>query len=324
MTTKKKAKSVAKPKKKKLKLQPLKIHAKCVLDKPGILKHIKHAMKRGLPSVQPAIAEHTGEVVLVGAGNSVKGFADYVRGHQSARHPIVAVKAAHDWLMEQGIVPDLCIMVDPQENQTRYFQHVNKHTKYLVASQCHPKLFDHFLKQNAKVLIWHCLANAGEKEYLASDKKDGTRRYPGPHILVTGGTTSGLRAICLCYMFGFAHFHLYGFDSCSNTGVSGHVSHEKMIEVFVKDAKGKQESFMTTPAMAKQAEEFHILFQVLPDFKCHIYGHGLIRAVVEEAKRKAIRKENNEDMLPTRDKPKPGVEPVQGDNSKRGTKKARA
>lgn len=295
------------------KLVPLKIEARCIADKKTLLKHIRTAMKRDMSEVMPALVNHDGQIALVGAGVTVKDYVDNIRGHQQAGHPIVAIKAAYDWLMEEGIVPDLCVMVDPQENQTRYFKHLNKHTKFLIASQCHPKLFDHF--EGYAALRWHCFSNVGEKELL--------EKLPGRHVLVTGGTTSGLRAICLSFMLGFHKFHLYGYDSCSNTGVGGHISSEKMIPVYVNDSKGNPREFMTTPAMAKQAEEFPHLFNVLPGFTCHIYGDGLIRAVVDEIKRNEEKKVN-EDFVSTGGEPTKGVRPVPPASARKGTKKKRA
>lgn len=303
------------PKKKKVnkkKLVPLKIEAKCVATKPTLLKNIVSSMERDMPEAVPTLLNHDGQVVLVGSGVTVKNYVENIRAHQKNRQPIVAIKGAYDWLMEEGIVPDACVMVDPQANQTRYFKHLNKHTKFLIASQCHPKLFDHFDGYNA--IRWHCFANCGEQEALS--------KFPGKHVLVTGGTTSGLRAICLTFMLGFQKYHLYGFDSCSNTGVCGNVSKEKMIPVYVNDENGKPREFMTTPAMAKQAEEFPFLFNLLPGFICHIYGDGLIRAVVDEIKRKEMRKEN-EDIVSTGGGPSTGLKPVPVDPPKPRTRTKR-
>ena len=313
MTKKKVVKKKKMTKKQIAKLKPLKIEAKCVAGKRQILNHIKKSMELKMSEILPALLHHDGQVVVVGAGITVRNYVENIKAHQLQRHPIVAIKGAYDWLMEEGIVPDTCIMVDPQANQTRYFTHLNKHTKYLIASQCHPKLFKHF--SGYAGIRWHALSNVGENELL--------QKYPGPHVLVTGGTTSGLRGICLTYMMGFAHFHLYGFDSTGNSGVRGHVSHEKLVSVYVNDSNGHPEEFRTTPAMAKQAEEFPYLFNALPGFKCHIYGKGLISAVVDEIKRKEQRR-HDKDIVSAGDEQDKSLLPVQGNTAKRGTKKKRA
>ena len=297
----------------KKKLVPLKITAKCIASKPKLLSHIKLSMERTMPEVAPALLNHDGEIVLVGSGVTVKNFVGSIREHQKAGQPIVAIKGAYDWLMEEGIVPDMCVMVDPQANQVRHFKHLNKTTKFMIASQCHPKLFDHF--KDYQAIRWHCFANCGEQQVLS--------KFKGSHVLVTGGTTSGLRAICLTFMLGFHKYHLYGFDSCSNTGVCGGISKEKMIPVYVNDSNGKPREFMTTPAMAKQAEEFPHLFNVLPGFTCHIYGDGLIRAVIDEINRKKLRQEN-EDSISTAGGPSTGLKPIPSDPPNKRTGKKRA
>lgn len=259
-------------KKKAKKLRPLVINAKCVSDNKTLLKNIKSAMKHRLPVLWPAPVHHDGHMVMVGAGPTALNFLDSIRNQRKAGRPIVAIKGAHDWLMENDIVPDMCVMVDPQENQTRYLQKKHEKTIYLVASQCHPKIFSH-LKGN-KVLLWHAHSKIGEDKIVGKGQ-----------MLVSGGTTSGLRAINIGHVMGYSRFEFYGYDSCGNTGVSGHVATEKMIEVHVNG-----EVFMTTPAMAKQAEEFQHMFNMIPGLSARLFGDGLIKAVMEERQKKINKK----------------------------------
>lgn len=251
----------------KLQQNKLQIKAKCVHGSPILLKHIKSALKRRLPELMPAPVRHDGHMVLVGAGPSVSKYIDSIKEQRKAGRPIICIKGSHDWMVENDIPIDMCIAVDPQESQVRYFQKAQKNTVYALASQCHPKLFTHL--KDCKILLWHAYSKVGEEKYLKG------------RMCVLGGTTSGLRAMCIAYLLGFSRLEMYGFDSCSNTGVSGHTSHEKMLHVRVND-----EDHFATPAMVKQAEEFQEMFKMLPDLSVRIYGDGLIKSVMEEKRKK--------------------------------------
>src|SRR4051812_48167354 len=96
-------------------LIPLTIGTKCVLDEAGLYEHMRLALERGLPLL-PECGDHGGTVVLVGSGASVKGQLESIRKQRESGYVIVAIKDAHDWLLENGVVPDYAVAVDPQEH----------------------------------------------------------------------------------------------------------------------------------------------------------------------------------------------------------------
>jgi hypothetical protein len=245
-------------------VNPLVVKSRCALDEAGLYEHIRLALERGLPLVleQP---KHEATAILVAPGPSVRGYLEKIRQLQKDGHPIVAITSAHDWLMENDIIPDYAVAIDPLPEQKRWFQRKNVKTRYMVGSQCHPDTFDYF--EGCKVFLWHLYVREGQT-------------YPPNSELITGGTTAGLRAINLFYAIGFRSFVLYGYDSCLSKGqlrIGGTDNGDKTIEVICGG-----ETFLTTPPMAAQASEFQNLFACMPDIAIESHGYGIITKILEE------------------------------------------
>ena len=248
---------------------PLKIDTKCVATDETLLAQIEANSKRGLPEFIPYPNPHTAHIVLVGSGPSVKGQLDSILEQKKRGRLIVALKGAHDFLLENGIKPDYCVMLDPQEKIVNCVQLKERSITYLIASQCHPAVFEH-LKDNY-VILWHALSKIGEEKILEGK------------VLLGGGTTTGLRTLNMVYSLGYRYAHLYGFDSClteedgetykrvnihSDKGMD---KPGKIIDVWV----GKRR-FWANPAMAAQASEFQQAMAVLNGMKVKVHGDGLI------------------------------------------------
>jgi hypothetical protein len=201
-------------------------------------------------------------------------FVEDIRAQRQAGRPIVAVKAAHDFLCENGIEPDLWLNLDPRD-RTSGIQRHNAHTTYLVASRCPPVTFD-TLKER-KVVLWHSWAEGLEMKALGGGK-----------LAVGGGTTSGMRAINIGYLLGFRNFVLYGYDSCNRAdGIkrfTGEMTGPTM-DVYVGAEKRK---FTCNAAMAQQANEFQMIYSVMPEITVEAKGPGLIAAIIEERRKMAL------------------------------------
>ena len=257
-------------------MQPLKIQAKCVLGPEERLEQIKAACERGLEEFGHS-PPHDKEAVLVGSGPSVKSQIKKIRRLYDEGCFILAIKGAHDFLIEKGIIPHAALAVDPQPHIVRCFRKKLKEGSvrrpvYLIASQCHPELFDYLDDQ--RVILWHLLATSSA-EYLKGK------------LQVGGGSTSGSRGLVLAWLMGFRKFHLFGFDSCLEgegdsklrkiTGERwGGVEKEKIMELV---CEGK--TFYADPAMAAQANEIQDVIRMLEGAQIKAYGKGLIQLIVE-------------------------------------------
>lgn len=255
-------------------MQKLELTVRAAGEPEELCSNIRSSLARGLPELAPAICIHDGTFVCVASGWSMPSFVEEIRAHQKAGRPIVAVKAAHDFLCENGIEPDLWVNLDPRD-RTSGIQRHNAHTTYLVASRCPPATFD-TLKER-KVVLWHSWAEGPEMKALGAGK-----------LAVGGGTTSGMRAINIGYLFGFRNFVLYGYDSCNRAdGIkrfTGEMTGPTM-DVYVGAEKRK---FTCNAAMAQQANEFQMIYSVMPEITVEAKGPGLIAAIIEERRKMAL------------------------------------
>jgi len=198
-------------------------------------------------------------------------FIDEIRAQREMGRPIVAVKAAHDYLCDHGITPDIWVNLDPRD-RTNGIQKANDHTVYFVASRCPPITFDHL--KGRKITLWHSWSDGPECKAL-----------PGGKLAVGGGTTSGMRAINIGYLLGYRKFMLYGYDSCNDAEGKKRFTGEMTgptLDVYVGAEKRK---FTCNAAMAQQANEFQMLYAVMPDITVEAKGPGLIAAIIDERKR---------------------------------------
>lgn len=243
----------------------------CNVPDEAWLGNIEQNIKRGTPQFAPAIVHNAGEIVIVGSGPSVADHIDDIRDYAARDVPIIAVKGAHDWLIEREVVPNLSVCMDAQAKIIECVRHRNERVCYLLASQVHPDVYDWL--SGHSIVMWHAWAGSGEAEVLGPDR-----------LLVGGGSTSGLRAMSLSYLMGFRRFVMFGFDSCLKGNVkrvNGDIA-DNLMDVRVGPAG---EAFTCNGAMAAQAAEFQSNFQMMPGIKVRIVGGGLLAAIMAERQR---------------------------------------
>jgi len=242
----------------------------------GLVDHIRASMLRGLPELVPAFLSHDGTIVLCGSGPTLANFAEEIRAEKAKGRPIVAIKGAHDWLVDQGIEPDLYVTLDPRDRRNTV-QRATENTVYMIASRCPPSMFDHL--KDRRVIIWHSYSSEEELRYFKGSGRE----------LIGGGSTSGLRAMNIGYLLGFRKFVLYGFDSC-NTGTQKRIDGSqtgKTIDIFVGGPNGPK--FTCNLSMAQQAKDFQMAYTYLPDITVESHGDGLITAILAERRARGVR-----------------------------------
>lgn len=244
---------------------------KCVETKEQLYDNMASAHARGLPVLGQHFA-HGCTAVLVGSGPSVASQLETIRYAKEQGHIIVALKDAHDWLIDNSIYPHIAVAIDPQERRATCFKNPSQRVDYYIASQCHPRMFDHLAAFN--VFVWHLFVS---QEQLTSQ----VGGLPPNTPIVMGGTTTGIRAMMLFYSMGFRKFELYGFDSCLKDGLlrmNGDKSPaDEAIHAVVVDGR----TFYCNPAMGAQALEFQDVYRAAPDIQIRAHGEGLIQTIVE-------------------------------------------
>jgi hypothetical protein len=243
-----------------------------------LMKQVAENIRRGLPQAQP-YDPNSQTAILVCGGPSLKTTEkDLIKSVWSGGR-VVAVNGAYQWCIDRNIKPSGFVMLDAREFNARFVETPVPDCHYWLASQCHPKAFEHC--RDRKVTIWHALS-AGEDEQAMLDAYYFKRYNP-----VTIGTTVAMRAISLLRMYGFTNIEIFGLDSCW----MGEVHHaydqpenkEKKMSVWLrpKDRDEKAIRFICAPWMAKQAEDFMQLTKERgPLFNLNVHGDGLIASLI--------------------------------------------
>lgn len=256
----------------------------------SLADNIRTNLARKCPEFQPALCFHNGHMVIVGSGHSLPQFIESLKRERREGRPICAVKGAHDFLIENEIEPDLYVSCEPRE---RPLKHLSDRTVYLLASRCSPSLFDQLAGK--RVVIWHAL---GAPKMAAATGKplawDDLNLEPECEIWkgrlgIGGGTTSGLRAINLCYVMGFKNITLYGFDSClAPDKDTKRFTGEKVGDGWKGDVIVDGRRFWCNGAWAQQATEFQELYKGM-DMHVEAKGDGLIAAILAARRKRGLK-----------------------------------
>lgn len=229
-----------------------------------VISRMRAAVERRLPEIAPQEA-HDGHAVLVGGGPSLAGDLDEIRRRALDGQTIFALNGAAHYLIQKGIQPDYCVLLDARPENVRF---VTPHhdCSYLLASQCHADVFDALPRR--KIQVWHCAVQAG----------DVLPPVDPPHHYVMGNVTVGLTAMSLVFMMGYRKLHLYGYDSSDALEGDMHAYEQTQgraestrLQVWCNGRK-----FTAGIAMYAQAEGFEAVAHMLmnADENCLITVHG--------------------------------------------------
>ena len=234
-------------------------------------EQIKLASERVKARIQPHYELRKDPCAIVCFGPSLNDTWEKVKDFEH----IFSCSGSHKFLLEHGIVPEFHVEVDPRAHKVALIGSPHKDVEYLIASTCHPAVFD--LLEGYKVTLWHVFDNA----------EDGLRTLPRGEWALTGGCGVGLRAMTIARFFGFTDQHIFGMDG--NSGPTG-----RHAAPHPSQAKGDHFTeymgvkYRTTPAFLEAARmTFHELNQ-MPDVKATFYGEGLVQAMAKNYKPEPI------------------------------------
>lgn len=220
-------------------------------------------------------------VAIVCYGPSLKKTWQDVRQFKK----VMTCSGAHKFLIDRGIVPTWHVDLDPREHKTRMLGAPHRDVEYLMASCCHPSMWD--LLEGFNVKLWHIYHN--------EDNKDVPLQYPRGDWILTGGNNVGLRCLVVARMLGYKNLHVFGMD-CSFPGDSGHHAGEHLNAsktVYEVPYNGKM--FYCEPAMVTYARQFFHELNQLPDVKVMLHGDGLLQhmAAVKKNEKITLKKSAN-------------------------------
>lgn len=202
--------------------------------------------------------------------NSAKGVAMSVVGsgpslsrtYKDIVGDIMACNSAHDFLIGKGIVPKYAMFWDANPVIAKFAQKPHRGVTYLVASRCHPDLFQAL--DGYRVIVFHALGGEPVEKYLVAHNL--------MEPLVGGGSSGVTRATHLAGAMGYTDLHIFGADSSYEEGathVGGSIIEQKKMRLRVC---GKW--FTTAPWMALQVADFQVLAPHLQTLGTTLTVHG--------------------------------------------------
>ena len=229
-----------------------------------MLENCKINMAQGLPEVQKCRV-HAHELVIAGGGPSVRDSLLKPGGY------IGAINGSIKWLLEQGIVPNACAVLDSGEHIADLIE-PHPDVTFFVAANASPAVFDR-LRDN-HVVIWFPTAVPGLESHLQVER-------PTDWFMIGGGCTMGLRWINLGYVCGFRTFHLHGFDS-SFVGDKTHAYPDRadVKEHITVDGYNTRLNFL------HQVSDFLVTMETfnksdMDETEFFLYGDGLLQSTVD-------------------------------------------
>ena len=273
----------------KIKLAEFENEGKLNVEKELLLGHMAENIRRGLPQVQPCALIDKHASILAG-GPSAADTLDILRGEMYCGSTLVCVNNSAKFAIDNDIIvldggdPYVHILIDGRPFMADFIHNANPNDCiYLVASQCHPLVFDSLLSQGCDVRIFHC--DFDGKDDKNRDARMLERYYLGPlgsnWLFIEGGITVSLRSIMLMRLLGYQYFHIHGLDSCWLNGKHHAYPQPQNKEGFTT-VRVADQMFECSAWMVQQLEDFVNLYKMRGDlFKFQIHGPGMIAHFLE-------------------------------------------
>lgn len=215
--------------------------------------------------------EQDTEVMILGGGPSMRDCEDEIREMRNRGVKLVTLNGAYNWAVEKHIIPSATVIVDAREFNGRFTKPVLDECKYLLASQCHPSVFEGLPKD--RTYLWHVMNDA---------TADIINEFYPEHWSIPGGSTVLLRAIPLLRTLGYHRFHLFGCDSCLTDGEHHAYAQtendgQPIVPIMVTGGR----VFWCHPWMVSQAKEWITLVEKMGEtFDCIVHGDGLLSHII--------------------------------------------
>lgn len=212
------------------------------VEDEAIRQQVAAALALGLPEADAAAIE---TLRVIANGPSALG--------APLDGPTMAVNGAIRLFTAKGLAPTFWACCDPQALVADFLDIVPDETVYLVASKCHPAVFDRL--KGRDVRLWHI------------------EDVPGRRNVPTASTVT-LCAIALMRRLGWRRFETWGWDACFLDGMD-HASAQPIGKINLVTVTIGDKAFHTTPAWAVEAQDAWRQL-AMADYEVDVRGPGLV------------------------------------------------
>lgn len=185
---------------------------------------------------------------------------------------IITCSGAHQFLLEHGIVPTWHVDLDPREHKVKMLGTPHKDVEYLIASCCHPTMWDKLEGFNVK--LWHIYAN--------ESNRDLPLVYPRGEWILTGGNNVGLRCLVIARVMGFRNMHVFGMDCSFHDKNAHHAGQHLNANKQIYEVPYGGRMYYCEPVMIDYARQFFHEMQQLPDIHVSLHGQGLLQHMAHQ------------------------------------------
>lgn len=225
------------------------------LNQPALRAQVQAALARGLPELGYAPKRRERLRLVANGPSAVDAPFDAA--------PTAAVNNALRLCLDRGRAPNFWIGCDPQPVVAEFLRGAPRQTTYLVASKCHPDVFEALRDRN--VVLWHC-AEATTLDLFVG------------RLVIPTSVSVTLCALNLMPVLGYERIETWGWDGCYMRGrdhavAQSHHGDDVMIEL------GRRRRFRTTTSWACEAEDAVRLFEGAAR-KVRVRGRGMIGAIL--------------------------------------------
>lgn len=175
------------------------------------LENIRASAKYEYPILAPQPTK-PGSAIFVAGGPTLRQFLPEIKRRREAGEYVFTSNNTHDFLVQNGIIPNACLLLDPKEVVKDYVKLVQPDTAYFLSTCVHESVWETMRERGArimKIMVAYGMPNEADMKLM-------NQLYPTleAKYYLAGGTMTALRAMPMAAMLGFKKIELYGFDSC--------------------------------------------------------------------------------------------------------------